>query len=167
MRTTNLTTTLILAGVLAGAVHAGPAIACHWVAVPGSVFETLEPLRQIAMAADDSPASRQAALARVAQLRAAIKPGDAVSLLKAGFWITTLHDIGVARDTDGPALILKALELRPNAPEYQLFAALAFMHSDKAQFRKHWERARELAQPGSAAATNLKVVAGLYPNDVD
>ena len=167
MPTTNLTRSLVLAATLAGALHAGPAIACKWVAVPGSVFETLDPLRNTAMQADDSPAAKTAARARLAKLRAAIKPGDALSLLQAGFWVTTMHDIGVAPDTDGPELILKALELRPNDAEYELFAALAYMHTDKALFRKHWVRARELAKFGSAAATNIKVVQTLYADAID
>ena len=143
--------------------YAGPPLACKWVAVPGSLFEIMEPLRRIAMEADDSPAAKQAARARLRQLRMAAKPGDPLSWLQAGFWTATMHEIGVAPDTDGPELILKALALRPNDPEYHFFAALAFLGTDQVRFRKHWDRTRELAKPGSAAARNLEVVAGLYP----
>jgi hypothetical protein len=158
---------LTLAAVLTGAVNAGPAIACNWVAVPGSVFESLGPLRDRAMYADDSAAAKVQARARLVELRAAIRPDDPLSLLRAGFWATTMHDIRVAPDTDGPALILKALALRPADPEYQLFAALAHLHSDKALFRKHWVRAQELAKPGSAADSNIRLIAKLYPDLID
>jgi hypothetical protein len=92
---------------------------------------------------------------------------DAMSYLRAGFWATTMHDIRVAPDTDGPALILKALELRPNDPEFEFFAGLAYLQTDKAVFAKHWNRARDLSKPGSAVATNMKIVEGLYRNLID
>jgi hypothetical protein len=167
MHTKNLIRVLALAMVLAGVANAGPAISCHWVAVPGSVFGVIGSLRDRAMEADDSKAAGERARAQLVQLRAAIKPGDSLSLLRAGFWATTMHDIGITPDTDGPALILQAVALRPEDAEYQLFAALAHLQSDKATFRKHWELARKLAKPGSTADTNIKVVAKLYANLID
>jgi hypothetical protein len=153
------TTLLIaLASGLAGSAIAGPALACHeWVSTPGSVFETLDPLRRASLASDDSVANREAALAKLVQLRAAIKPDDPVSLLKAGYWAAVLHDVRVAPDSDGSDLILRALALRPNDAEYEFIAALAYADHDKAKFQQHWDRARQLAKPGSAAARNLEL----------
>ena len=147
----------VLTTGLAALALAGPTLACHeWVSTPGSVFETLGPLRLSAEAAY-SPAGKGAALARLAQLRADIKPGDPVSLIKAGYWVEVMHVIGVSPDTDGPELMLRALALRPNDAEYEFMAALANFDHDKATFQKHWDRARQLAKPGSAAAQNLEL----------
>ena len=145
-----------------GLVWAGPPIACHeFVTTPGSLFESLEPLRSVAMVADDSPADKEAARQRLRELRAAIEPGNPVSLLKAAYWAEVLRAVGVDRQADGTALILKALELRPNDPEYHFIAALAFLPRDQATFQKHWDRARALAIPGSAVARNLQVFGDL------
>ena len=46
------------------------------------------------------PAKKEAVRAKLVQLRADIKPGDPVSLLKAGYWAEVLHAIGVSPDTD-------------------------------------------------------------------
>jgi hypothetical protein len=162
----NLTRTFALALILAGTIQAGPAIACNWEAVPGSVFSTLGPLRDRAYYADDSPAAAQKALAELAQLRASIQPADALSLLRAGFWAATMHDVRVSQDTDGPALILRAVALKPNDAEYHVFAALAHMSTDKAIFHKHWTRARQLAKPGSAADINIRLIAKQYASEI-
>jgi len=147
---------VLITGLAASAV-AGPTLACHeWVSTPGSVFETLDPLRQLAMGAYD-PARKEAVRAKLVQLRADIKPGDPVSLMKAGYWAEVLHAIGVSPDTDGPALMLRALALRPDDAEYEFMAALAYFDHDKATFQKHWGRARQLAKPGSAVAQNLEL----------
>jgi hypothetical protein len=119
------------------------------------------------MEADDSKAAGERAQAQLVTLRAATRSGDALSLLRAGFWATTMHDIGITPDSDGPALILQAVALRPDDAEYQLFAALAHLQSDKATFRKHWALARKLARPGSAADTNIKLIARLYADLID
>ena len=149
---------VVLTTGLAASALAGPTLACNrWVSTPGSVFETLDPLREAIYVADDSPAQGQAALARLAELRAAIKPGDPVSLLKAGYWAALLNDVHVANDADGRTMILQALALRPNDAEYEFMAALAFFDHDKATFQKHWDRARQLAKPGSAVAQNLEL----------
>jgi hypothetical protein len=116
----------------------------------------LEPLRQTAMFADDSAAQRRSALQKMADLRAAVRPSDALSLLKAGYWIAILHDIGVTDDTGGHDLILQAAQLRPNDPEYQFFAALASFDTDKEQYQRHWARAVALTKPGSAVSRNLR-----------
>ncbi|MBZ5675854.1 MAG: hypothetical protein LAP61_16555 [Acidobacteriia bacterium] len=143
---------------LAASALAGPTLACHeWVSTPGSVFETLDQLRRTSMAADDSPANMQAARAKLAQLRADIKPGDPVSLMKAGYWAEVMHAIGISPDSDGPELMLRALALRPNDAEYEFMVALAHFDHDKATFQKHWNRAQELAKPGSVAAQNLEL----------
>ena len=98
-----LTRNLILAATFAAAAYGGPAIACRtWVSTPGSAFEALEPLRSVAMEADDSPAHKVAARKKLADLRAAIRPDDALSLLKAGYWAAVLKAIAVNEDTDGP-----------------------------------------------------------------
>jgi hypothetical protein len=147
---------VLITGLAASAV-AGPTLACHeWVSTPGSDFETLDPLRQLAMGAYD-PARKEAVRAKLVQLRADIKPGDPVSLMKAGYWAEVLHAIGVSPDTDGPALMLRALALRPDDAEYEFMAALAYFDHDKATFQKHWGRARQLAKPGSAVAQNLEL----------
>ncbi len=147
---------VVLTTGLAASALAGPTLACHeWVSTPGSVFETLDPLRKVAMAADDSPANKEAARSKIAQLKASIKPGDPVSLLKAGYWTEVVHSIGVSGDSDGPELMLKALALRPNDAEYEFMAALAYADHDRASFQRHWDRAQELAKPGSAVAQNL------------
>jgi hypothetical protein len=157
---------ILTGAMVAASVWAGPAISCHWTAVPGTTFGELGALRDRAYQADDSAAESTAALAELAKLRAAIKPGDAMSYLRAGFWATTMHDIRVAPDSDGPVLILKALELRPNDPEFEFFAALAYLTKDKVMFVKHWNRARELAKPGSATAVNIKIVNDLYKGSI-
>jgi hypothetical protein len=148
---------VLLTTGLAASALAGPTLACHeWVSTPGSVFETLGPLRLAAEAAY-SPAGKGAALAKLAQLRADMKPGDPVSLMKAGYWVEVMHAIGVSSDTDGPELMLRAAALRPNDAEYEFMAALAYFDHDKATFQKHWDHARQLAKPGSAAAQNLEL----------
>jgi len=142
---------------LAASAWAGPTLACHeWVSTPGSVFETLDPLRRVAMDAYH-PDNKGAARATLAQLRADIKPGDPVSLLKAGYWAEVEHQIGAAPDTDGADMILRALAMRPNDAEYEFMAALAFADHDRATFQKHWDRAQQLAKPGSAVAKNLEL----------
>jgi len=141
---------------LAASALAGPTLGCHeWVSTPGSLFETLDQLRRVSMAADDSPANKEAARVKLAQLRADIKPGDPVSLMKAGYWAELMHAIRISPDTDGPELMLRALALRPNDADYEFMVALALFDHDKAAFQKHWNRAQELAKPGSAAAQNL------------
>jgi hypothetical protein len=156
-----------VAVILAGAAHAGPAISCQWVAVPGSVFETLAELRDAAMRADDSLEQGRAARARLAQLKAAAKPGDPLSLLKAGFWTTTMHDIRIAEDSDGPGLIARAAALQPGDAEYQVLAALAYYGKDAAKFHQYWSRAQQLAKPGSAAAVNIRAIRGIYKDEID
>jgi len=147
----------VLTTGLAASALAGPTLACHeWVSTPGSVFEALDPLREVAMGAYD-PAKKEAAREKLVQLRADTKPGDPVSLMKAGYWAEVLHSIGVSPDTDGPELMLRALALRPNDAEYEFMVALAHFDHDKATFQKHWNRAQELAKPGSAAAKNLEL----------
>lgn len=167
MSTNNLIRILTFAALFTGAVQAGPALSCHWKAIPGTAFGELSSLRDRVVYADDSPVQGNAARAELAKLREAIRPGDALSLLRAGFFSASLHEVGAVKDTDGPALILKALELRPNDPEFEFFAALAHLHTDKAVFAKHWSRARELAKPGSAAAENIRIVEDLYRGIVD
>jgi len=147
----------VLTTGLAASALAGPTLACHeWVSTPGSVFEALEPLRLAAEAAY-SPAGKGAALAKLTQLRSAVKPDDPVSLIKAGYWVEVMHVIGVSPDSDGPELMLRALALRPNDGEYEFMAALAYADHDKATFQKHWDRAQHLAKPGSAVARNLEL----------
>jgi hypothetical protein len=147
----------VLTTGLAASALAGPTLACHeWVSTPGSVFESLAPLRLAAEAAY-SPAGKGAALAKLVELRADIKPGDPVSLLKAGYWAAVLNDVRVSPDTDGGDMILRALALRPNDAEYEFMAALAFADHDKTVFQQHWDRAQHLAKPGSAAAQNLEL----------
>jgi hypothetical protein len=147
----------MLTAALASSALAGPTLACHeWVSTPGSVFETLEPLREAAMGAY-GPAKKDAVRAKLVQLRADIKAGDPVSLIKAGYWTEVLHAIGVSSDSEGPALMLRALALRPNDAEYEFMAALAYFDHDTATFQKHWDRARQLAKPGSAVAQNLEL----------
>jgi hypothetical protein len=158
---------VLLAAAFTATSLAGPPIACKWVAVPGTVFETLSSLRDTAMAADDSPMAKAEALKRLERLREEAKPNDALSLLKAGFWATTMRDIGITNDPTGPDLIAKAAALRPNEPEYQFFAALAYIHNDKARFRQHWSRAQTLSKPGSATARNMKIVQEIYAELVD
>lgn len=147
----------VLTTGLAASALAGPTLACHeWVSTPGSVFEALAPLRLAAEAAY-SPAGKGAALAKLTQLRSAVKPDDPVSLIKTGYWAEVMHVIGVSPDTDGPELMLRALALRPNDAEYEFMAALAYADHDKATFQKHWDRAQHLAKPGSAVAQNLEL----------
>ena len=152
------TRNLILAAALCGSIYGGPALSCRqWVSTPGSTFEAIEPLRSVAMEADDSPAHKIAARKKLADLRAAIRPDDALSLLKAGYWAAVMNAIAVSSETDGPELIRKAVELRPNDPEYHFFAALAYFETgNKALHKKHWDRAKELSKPASAVARNLK-----------
>ncbi len=152
------TRNLILAAVLCGSIYGGPELICRqWVSTPGSTFEAIEPLRKVAMEADDSPAHKIAARKKLADLRASIRPDDPLTLLKAGYWAAVMNAIAVTDETDGPELIQKAVELKPNDPEYHFFAAMAyFVTGQKALYKKHWDRARELSKPGSAVARNLK-----------
>ena len=143
---------------LAASTLAGTTLGCHeWVSTPGSLFETLDQLRRVSVAADDSPANKEAARAKLAQLRADIKPGDAVSLMKAGYWTELMHATRISPETDGPELMLRALALHPDDADYEFMVALALFDHDKAAFQKHWNRAKELAKPGSAAAKNLEL----------
>jgi len=165
VHTGNAIRLVVLTTGLAASAVAGPTMACtDWVSTPGSVFATLDPLRQMVTGAY-SPARKEESLAKLAQLRSAINPGDPVSLLKAGYWVEVMNLIGVSHDTDGPQLILRALELRPNDAEYEFMAALAYADAsgdfDKASFHKHWTRARELAKPGTAVAKNLELFGAL------
>src|ERR1700688_4834425 len=96
---------VVLTTGLAVSALAGPTLACHeWVSTPGSVFEALDPLREVAMDAY-KPATKEASLAKLAHLRAAVTKDDPVSLLRAGYWAEVMHVIGVSPDTDGPELI--------------------------------------------------------------
>jgi hypothetical protein len=148
---------IVLTGGLAASALAGPTLACHeWVSTPGSVFAALEPLREFAMGAYD-PAKKEAVRAMLVQLRADIKSGDPVSLIKAGYWTEVMHVIGVSPDTDGPKLMSRAAALRPNDAEYEFMAALAYFDHDKTTFQMHWDRAAHLAKPGSAVAQNLEL----------
>lgn len=142
---------------LSTAASAGPTLACHpWISSPGSVFELITPLRDAAMSVANHPAERPAALQKMAVLKSQIRPGNAASLLKAGYWIAILNVLRVTPESDGPELIRQAAELRPDDPEYHFFVALAYFDTDKEEYRKHWMRARELAKPGTAVSANLK-----------
>jgi hypothetical protein len=135
---------------------AGPTLACHaWVSPPGSAFAAVEPLRDAAMYVANHPEKAAEANQKIAELRSAIRTDDAVSLLRAGYWIAILHSIRMTTDTGGQALIQQALALRPDDPEYHFFAALSAFDTDKAQYQKHWARARALAKAGSAVSRNL------------
>ena len=105
------TRNLILSAVLCGSIYGGPALSCRqWVSTPGSTFEAIEPLRRVAMEADDSPAHKMAARKKLADLRAGIRHDDPLTLLKAGYWAAVLNAIAVSDETDGPELIRKAAE---------------------------------------------------------
>ena len=146
--------TIVSAMFLATLATAGPTLACHeWVSTPGSAFEALTPLRDAAMTLANHPGQFQQA--QVAEMRAQIRPGDPLSYLKAGYWITFLNAIRLIPDTDGPDLVRKAAEMRPNDPEYQFFASLASFDTDKVQYKKYWARSQALAKPGTATARNL------------
>jgi len=136
---------------------AGPTLACHqWTATPGSAFELLEPLRDAAMYTANHRSDWNAAVARIATLLAEIRRDDPATLLKAGYWIAIMNELRLTSDTDGPDLIRQAALLRPDDPDYEFFAALAYFDTDKQEYRKHWARAVELAKPGSATSQNLK-----------
>jgi len=129
---------------------------CHpWVSTPGSVFEALEPLRSIAKQVNNSPAEKEMAIQTLATLRAGIRPGDAMSLLRAGYWTTAMHRMKVTTVTDGPELIERAVSLRPDDAEYHVIAAIVNLNNDGVRYWQHWDRAKALAKPGSAAAQNL------------
>jgi hypothetical protein len=149
---------LTLAATLTGVASAGPTLACHtWAITPGSTFEALEPLRSSAMYSDDDPAHGKAALAKIATLRAEAKSGEPLALLKAGYWISVLHDVRIAPDSDGRDLIRRAAEARLNDPEYQFFAALAYFDTDQSAFKQYWAKAQELAKPGSVTEQNIRL----------
>jgi hypothetical protein len=142
--------------VLASVASAGPTLACHqWVSTPGSVFEALEPLRDAAMSAANHRAEWDAARQRIATLRAEVRPGDALSLLKAGYWISIMSELRLVPDSDGPEMMRQAAAMRPGDAEYQFFAALGSFDNDKPLYKKYWARAQELAKGGSAAIRNL------------
>lgn len=150
------TAPMLLGMALATVALAGGPLLCHpWVSTPGSIFEALEPLRSVAKEADDSPSHKEAALKKLATLRAEIRPGDAMSLLRAGYWATALQRMGISPATDGPALIARAVNLKPDDAEYHVIAAIAYLNSDKSLYQKHARLARQLAKPGSAAVRNL------------
>ncbi|MBZ5579330.1 MAG: hypothetical protein LAP40_22440 [Acidobacteriia bacterium] len=142
---------------LAAVASAGPTLACHaWVSTPRSAFAALDPLRAAAMDTANHQSLWKAAPAKIAALRAEIRPDNPLTLLRAGYWIAIMNALGLAPDTDGAELIRRAADLRPNDPDYQFFAALASFDHDPDQYRKYWVRASELAKPGSAASQNLK-----------
>lgn len=158
MHTGKLTKLTISAAVLAAVALAGPPLACRdWVVTPGSLFETLNPMRLTAFYADDSPAQKEAARKRIVDLKAAIVPGDPVSTIKAGYWTEVMHHIRITEES-GARLIEQAIAMRPADAEYQFIGALAYLGNDKAKFRAHWNQAKKLAKPGSAAAQNLGVI---------
>src|SRR5215470_3280316 len=106
--------------MLASVASAGPTLACHeWVSTPGSAFETLEPLRDAAMSAANHRAEWDAARRRVATLRSEVRPGDEVSLLKAGYWISIMNALRIIPDSDGPEMMRQAAAMRPGNAEYQ------------------------------------------------
>jgi len=74
---------------------------------------------------------------------------------KAGYWIAILNALRITEDADGPELIRRAAEMRPNDPEYQFFTALAYFDTDKERYREYWNRAQNLAKPGTAVTRNL------------
>jgi hypothetical protein len=158
---------IALATVFAATSLAGPAIACKWTAVKGTVFEKLAELREEAMRADDSADAKWKAVERTKQLQVEAMGGDAFALLRAGFWTTTMREVKVINDVSGPDMLAKAAALKPNEAEYQFFAALGYIHHDKARFTQYWKKAQALAKPGSATEKNMKIVAGLYPDLVD
>jgi hypothetical protein len=142
--------------MLASVASAGPTLACHeWVSTPGSVFESLQPLRDAAMSAANHRSDWAAARQRVSTLRAAVTPGDPLSLLKAGYWISIMSELKLVPDSDGPEMLRQAAAMRPADAEYQFFAALGSFDTDKPLYRKYWARAQELAKPGSAVNRNL------------
>ncbi|MBV8845822.1 MAG: hypothetical protein JO307_23685 [Bryobacterales bacterium] len=148
--------TLLPAIALASIAAAGPTLACHeWVSTPGSVFEALEPLRDAAMSTANHPEQATAARMRITELRAQIRPGEPLTLLKAGYWIAILNALRITEDTDGPDLIRRAAEMRADDPEYQFFTALAYFDTNKQLYRKYWMRAQKLAKPGTAVSKNL------------
>lgn len=141
---------------LASIGSAGPTLACHeWVSTHGSVFEALEPLRDAAMFTANHPQQWEAARQRITALRAEIRPDQPLTLLKAGYWIAILNSLRITDDTDGPALIRHAAEMRPSDPEYQFFTALAYFDTDKRLYKEYWARAQNLAKPGTAVSKNL------------
>ena len=135
---------------------AGPTLACHeWVSTPGSVFEALEPLRDAAMFTANHPQQAEAARARITALRADIRLDEPRTLVKAGYWIAILNALRITEDTDGPDLIRRAAQMRPNDPEYQFFTALAYFDTDKQLYKDYWTQAQRLAKPGTAVSSNL------------
>jgi hypothetical protein len=162
MHTRKLTKWMVATAALGVVALAGPPLACRdWVVTPGSLFETLNPMRLTAMAADDSPAQKQAAVKRITDLKAAIVPGDPVSIMKAGYWTEVMHDIKIT-DQSGEQLIEQAIAMRPADADYQVIGALTYLGRDKSKFRAHWTQAKKLAKPGSAAAQNLGVITREY-----
>jgi hypothetical protein len=150
------TTPVLLGLVLVTAAFAGGPLLCHpWVSTPGSLFEALEPLRSKALEADDSPAHKEAALKKLATLRSEIRPNDALSLMRAGYWATAMNHMGISPATDGPELMERAVGLKPEDAEYQAMTAIAYFATDKKLYQKHAQLARQLGKPGSAAVRNL------------
>jgi hypothetical protein len=154
------TAPVLLGMALATVAFAGGPLLCHpWVSTPGSLFEALEPLRSTALEADDSPAHKDAALKRLATLRAGIRPNDPLSLMRAGFWATAMNQMKISPATDGPELMERAVSLRPADAEYHAMTAIACFATDQKMYQKHAELARQLGKPGSAAVRNLPKVA--------
>lgn len=153
------TAPVLLGMALATVALAGGPLLCHpWVSTPGSLFEALEPLRATAIEADDSPAHKEAALQKLAALRAAIRPGDPLSLMRAGYWATAMNHMKISPATDGPELMERAVALRPDDAEYHAMTAIAYFATDKKMYQKHAQLARQLGKPGSAAVRNLPAV---------
>jgi len=150
------TTPVLLGMVLATAAFAGGPLMCHpWVSTPGSLFEALEPLRSKALEADDSPAHKEAALQKLATLRSEIRPNDALSLMRAGYWATAMNHMKISPAADGPELMQRALSLRPGDAEYHAMTAIAYFATDQKMYQKHAQLARQLGKPSSAAVRNL------------
>ncbi len=153
------TSPVLLGIALATVALAGGPLLCHpWVSTPGSLFEALEPLRSKALEADDSPTHKQAALQELAALRARIRPGDPLSLMRAGYWATAMNQMKISPATDGPELMERAISLRPGDAEYHAMTAIAYFATDKKLYQKHAQLARQLGKPGSAAIRNLPAV---------
>ncbi len=91
---------VVLTTGLAASALAGPTLACHeWVSTLKSVLGRFEPLRG---SGDGCATSWRPSPQGPSSPAVAVKPGDPVSLLKAGYWAEVLHSMGVSPDTDGP-----------------------------------------------------------------
>ncbi len=159
---------LFVSPLLLATLLAGTSLNCvDFATSPGSLFETVRPLSEIALMSDDNAESREFAQRKLASVLEAARQDSAnfEKQVAAGFLAEALRQIWgrSAAKLDGMAFLHRALEIQPKNPELHLLLALAYLPRDSAKAARHRILARDLAQKNSAAAKNLEKTSKFFP----